>query len=172
VLGNHNGNPALNKNMDVQGFSHVGRDTLSQYHTQFPTKPEFSSECCSCNTQRGEDQNQPGVESSFNADCVASQTNASNGVDFVVGSMVWTLFDYYGEPSFGGWPHVSSTFGSFDLSGFPKAAVWWYRSWWLNNIPDTNVDKTFETGDSHLVHIVQSWEPPTRVQASNSSCVQ
>lgn len=30
----------------------------------------------------------------------------------------------YGEPSFGGWPHVSSTFGSFDLSGFAKAGAW------------------------------------------------
>ena len=40
--------------------------------------------------------------------------------------------DYIGEP--GGWPHVSSSFGSYDLAGFPKAAVWWYRSWWLANI--------------------------------------
>jgi hypothetical protein len=26
---------------------------------------------------------------------------------------VWTLFDYYGEPSNGGWPYVSSTFGAY-----------------------------------------------------------
>lgn len=160
VLGNHNGNPALNKNMDVQGFSHSSRDTLSAYHAQFPSKPEFSSECCSCNTQRGEDFGGDGIESSFNGPCIAQQTNWSNGVDYVSGSMVWTLFDYYGEPSFNGWPHVSSTFGSFDLAGFPKAAVWWYRSFWLNAIPDTAADKTFETGDQHIVRIVQSWDKP------------
>ncbi len=30
----------------------------------------------------------------------------------------------YGEPST--WPHVSASYGSFDLAGFPKAPVWWY----------------------------------------------
>ena len=35
--------------------------------------------------------------------------------------MVWTLFDYYGEPPVGG-PEVSSTYGQYDLCGFPKAA--------------------------------------------------
>lgn len=44
-----------------------------------------------------------------------------------------------------------------------------YRSWWLSNIPDSSPDKTFETGDSHIVHIVQSWEPPAPIQASNTS---
>lgn len=29
----------------------------------------------------------------------------------------------FGEPD--AWPHVSSSFGSFDLAGFPKAAVYW-----------------------------------------------
>ena len=34
-----------------------------------------------------------GVEAAFNADCLASQTNTSNGVPWMSGSMVWTLFD-------------------------------------------------------------------------------
>ena len=55
-----------------------------------------------------------------------SATNASDGVDWVVGTMVWTLFDYYGEPPVGG-PEVSSTYGQYDLCGFPKAAAFWYR---------------------------------------------
>jgi hypothetical protein len=41
-----------------------------------------------------------------------------------VGSMVWTLFDYFGEPYMHSWPHVTSSYGSFDVAGFPKAAVW------------------------------------------------
>jgi hypothetical protein len=31
-----------------------------------------------------------------------------------------TIQDYYGEPS-GGWPYAISSYGQFDLSGFPKA---------------------------------------------------
>lgn len=65
-------------------------------------------------------------QSSFNARCAESNsaTNASDGVDWVVGTMVWTLFDYYGEPPKGG-PEVSSTYGQYDLCGFPKAAAFW-----------------------------------------------
>ena len=38
------------------------------------------------------------TQKSFNARCTESNsaTNASDGVDYAVGTMVWTLFDYYG----------------------------------------------------------------------------
>ena len=93
--------------------------------------------------------------------------------------MVWTLFDYYGEPSFG-WPHISSSFGSIDLAGFAKASAYWYRAWWLyggmHNASLTGEDvprnppklvnprdagKTSQDNpqDGYLVHIVQRWEP-------------
>jgi len=49
------------------------------------------------------------------------------GVPWAVGTMVWTLFDYYGEPPVGG-PEVSSTYGQYDLCGFPKASAFWYRT--------------------------------------------
>ena len=129
---------------------------------------------------------------------------------------VWTLFDYYGEPSHG-WPLTTSTFGQFDLGGLPKAAAYWsdpgshrtlrgvfaqirggcgvsdpfrarlryrrkgirtcrvfevdqtrvdacgvsdsfrtrmrYRVNWLHRIPDERTDKTFKTGESHLVRL-------------------
>lgn len=104
---------------DVEGFSHSGRRGINQFSSKFPDKPLWESECCSCNTQRGENSCQGagcdgstnkalGIQSSFNADCLADQTNASQGVPWVVGDMVWTLFDYYGEPSYGPWdrwPH-------------------------------------------------------------------
>lgn len=62
------------------------------------------------------------TQTSFNARCAESNdaTNASDGVNYAVGTMVWTLFDYYGEPPVGG-PEVSSTYGQYDLCGFPKA---------------------------------------------------
>ena len=167
-------NDLLSKTIDVQGFSHQNRQAVDNCHRDMPTKPIFMSECCSCNTQRGEDEDGGGVsvEHNFNAPCVEGQTNASNGVDYVAGSMVWTLFDYYGEPSFGGWPHVSSTFGSFDLAGFPKAAVYWYRSWWLDNIADTAADKPFATGANATVHIVEHYRAPPPPQPPAPSMAQ
>jgi hypothetical protein len=67
--------------------------------------------------------------------------------------------DYYGEPAFNGWPHKSSSFGSYDLSGFSKAAAYWYRSWWLAAIPLTNDDRP-PVGAAHQTHIVQHWTAP------------
>jgi beta-galactosidase/beta-glucuronidase len=130
TLGNHVGNTDLNKYMDVQGFSHKGSGSFESYHKQFPKKPLFASECCSCETMRGEDVSVkakttgPGTLQSFNADCVAAQTQGSNALPFVSGTMVWTLFDYYGESH--GWPHVISMFGQLDVAGFPKAPAYWY----------------------------------------------
>ena len=54
---------------------------------------------------------------------------------------------------------VSSTYGQYDLCGFPKAAAFWYRTQWLLTVPDGS-DKTFATNGKHEVHIVESWESP------------
>ena len=81
------------------------------------------------------------------------------GVPWAVGTMVWTLFDYYGEPPVGG-PEVSSTYGQYDLCGFPKTSSFWYRTQWLLTAAD-GTDKTFATQGAHQVYIVESWEPLT-----------
>jgi hypothetical protein len=160
----------LSNTIDVQGFSHQSRTKLERCHDKLPNKPILMSECCSCNTMRDEDD---GCETeldnphhlctqvAFNARCAESNggTNASDGVEWAVGTMVWTLFDYYGEPPVGG-PEVSSTYGQYDLCGFPKASAFWYRTQWLLTAPD-GADKTFATQGKHEVHIVESWEPPS-----------
>ena len=56
----------------------------------------MSSECCSCETQRGEDADQPlNASTVFYSDetsgCLGGQTQWSNGVVFNAGSFVWTL---------------------------------------------------------------------------------
>ena len=154
-------NDLLSHSIDVQGFSHRDFGTFVAARKAMPSKPLFASECCSCISQRGEDFTRNNTNVNFNAGCVAGQTNTSNGVPWIVGTMVWTLMDYYGEPAFGGWPHVSSSFGSFDLAGFPKAAVAWYRSNWLYRVPDESSDKPFATGSSaHVAHLVEHWNPP------------
>ena len=46
-------------NMQVMGFSHADAATVANFHKNDPTKPLVMSECCSCETQRGEDSDQP-----------------------------------------------------------------------------------------------------------------
>ena len=45
------------KVIDVQEFSHSHGSDFDQYHDYwlFPQQPLIGSECCSCNSQRGED---------------------------------------------------------------------------------------------------------------------
>jgi len=149
--------------LDVQGFSHVDTAVFEAYHARWPAKPLVASECCSCETQRGEADDIPlnastVFYSELNADCQAQQTQWALGLPYVAGSFVWTAFDYYGEPD--RWPHISSSFGSYDLSGFPKAAVFWFRSWWLANVPATSPDRApLAAASTALVcHIVETWK--------------
>mmetsp|Transcript_65383 Transcript_65383/g.120535 ORF Transcript_65383/g.120535 Transcript_65383/m.120535 type:complete len:905 (-) Transcript_65383:261-2975(-) len=159
----------LSNTIDVQGFSHQSRSKMDDCHAKLPHKPIYMSECCSCNTMRDEDEgcetvydnpHNACIQKSFNARCTESNsaTNASDGVNYAVGTMVWTLFDYYGEPPEKGL-EVSGTYGQYDLCGFPKAAAFWYRTQWLLSIPD-GPDKTFPTNGAHEVHLVESWESP------------
>ena len=82
---------------------------------------------------------------------------------------------------------VSSTYGQFDLCGFPKASAFWFRSQWLlippayDTAPARATDhrrlrrgpdgisrselaiangRPFDTQDRVEVHIVESWESP------------
>jgi Glycoside hydrolase family 2 C-terminal domain 5/Glycosyl hydrolases family 2, TIM barrel domain/Glycosyl hydrolases family 2, sugar binding domain/Domain of unknown function (DUF4982)/Glycosyl hydrolases family 2 len=150
--------------LDVQGFSHVDDSVFRSYHEKWPLKPLVASECCSCETQRGEDSDLPYNKTSVfypneNSACVSQQTQWSNGLSYVAGSFVWTAFDYYGEPD--AWPHISSSFGSWDLAGFLKAPVYWYRSWWLANISATSPDRipSDPSVSSFFAHIVEAWQP-------------
>ena len=168
----------LSSVIDVQGFSHKPGQVFDSFHNQFPSIPTIGSECCSCTTQRGEDfpDSSKFLLGNFNANCNKGQTESQLDRSYVAGCMVWTLFDYYGEPAFG-WPHISSSFGSIDLAGFAKASAYWYRSWWLYNgvhnhstggidvplkppkliNPDAAPAEDNEQ-DGYLVHIVEHWD--------------
>ena len=110
--------------LDVQGLSHAQNSSFEAFHQQYPDMPLVLSECCSCQTQRlfrmdtttcMHDQNSPGL------------------LPYVAGSLgVWTLFDYYGESH--NWPSVTSSYGNFDLAGFPKPHAYWYVLNWMVNI--------------------------------------
>ena len=63
---------------------------IGNLFVSYPEKPIYMSECCSCNTMRGEDVSDTAalIQQSYNGDCQQGQTNASNGVDYVMGTMV------------------------------------------------------------------------------------
>ena len=169
----------LSKVLDVQGFSHRSGSVFDSYHKLFPYKPLLGSECCSCRTQRGEDiaDSKKPVFGAFNADCNQQQTENQLNRKFVSGCVVWTLFDYYGEPSPYGWPMVVGSFGSIDVAGFPKPSAYWYRTWWYysakSNVSDGGYDVPINpppladpyattsqenSKEGYAVYIVQGWE--------------
>ncbi len=50
---------------------------------------------------------------------------------YVAGLFIWSGFDYFGEPIYP-YPCISSSFGIFDLCGFPKDVFYFYKSQWTN----------------------------------------
>ena len=156
-------NTPLSALLDVMGMSHQPPAVVTAFHVAEPFKPLVMSECCSCETQRGEDADQPlnasrAVYFSDEASaCLGEQTQWSNAPPFVAGSFVWTMHDYIGEP--GAFPHVSSSFGAFDLAGLPKAAAWWYRAWWLADIAGSDAGRPPLPGTAVFCRLVEAWAP-------------
>jgi beta-galactosidase len=135
---------------DVAGFNYVYRD-FDNFHKANPAKPIFSSEDTSTVMTRDQyitdkkamlldsydDQVEPwGL----------SHRDAWKEVDqrqFVFGTMVWTGFDYRGEPQPLSWPAAGSSFGIMDLCGFPKAAYWIHQVQWIRSRP--------------ILHVIPHW---------------
>lgn len=155
----------------MEGFSHKKGGDFDAYHAAHPARPKFASECCSCSMNRddpdgygygygggsvsnssegGGDGNWDGNGNGKELSCTASQSNASNGREFMVGTMVWTLFDYYGESH--GWPRVSSSYGQIDLAGFFKTNGYWYRTFWLSAVPESDASRPVGFGAAHSCH--------------------
>jgi beta-galactosidase len=135
---------------DVAGFNYVYRD-FDRYHELNPAKPIFSSEDTSTVMTRDEyvtDRKQCLLDS-YDDQVLPwglSHRDAWKQVatrPFVAGTMVWTGFDYRGEPQPLSWPAAGSSFGIMDLCGFPKAAYYIHQAQWIQDRP--------------LVHIVPHW---------------
>jgi hypothetical protein len=167
--------------LDVEGFSHgfIGRSGAAAIHDAYPEKNFISSECCSCQTQRGEDwgggPDAVLAQSLKTAECMQrcmnlsypKYTDPSPEVGIISGtSGVWTLFDYGGEP--GDWPHVSSSFGQFDYAGFAKSASFWYRAIWLAATDAKNDYGRPPLPAAHVVRISQSWQAPLPYAPQNA----
>ena len=65
---------------------------------------------------------------------------------FMTGGFVWTGFDYKGEPTPYKWPDINSNFGLLDEAGFPKDYAYYYKAWWMPEVP--------------MVHLFPPWSHP------------
>jgi beta-galactosidase len=135
---------------DVAGFNYVYSD-FDRYHQLNPNKPVFSSEDTSTVMTRDEyvTNRKESILDSYDDQVMPwglSHRDAWKQVaerPFVAGTIVWTGFDYRGEPQPLEWPAAGSSFGIMDLCGFPKAAYYIHQAQWIQNRP--------------IVHLVPHW---------------
>lgn len=135
---------------DVAGFNYVYRD-YDRYHKLYPTKPIFSSEDTSTVMTRDEyitDRQRAVLDSydDFVLPWGLSHRDAWREVatrPYIAGTMVWTGFDYRGEPQPLVWPATGSSFGCMDLCGFPKAAYYIHQAQWIQDRP--------------ILHLIPHW---------------
>jgi beta-galactosidase len=52
--------------------------------------------------------------------------------DFLMGTFLWTGFDYRGETYPFSWPAVVTRYGLMDLCGFPKDSFYYYQAEWID----------------------------------------
>lgn len=174
----------------VQAGGTAGLNYVDQYvnvydeiHQQYPDWPIYASETASAVNSRGvytraSDNGRTADKrlTSYDASYVGWGAEASrawyNTVtrDFVAGEMVWTGFDYIGEPThwngitagaIGDWPAPkNSYFGIIDTAGFPKDSYYFYQSQWneaahtLHILPAWNEDVVAKSGADNTVPVV------------------
>jgi beta-galactosidase len=128
---------------DVAGFNYVFRD-YDRYHAAYPNKPIFSSEDTSAVMTRDEykTDKKAAVLDAYDDQVAGSWAISHRAAwkqiatrPFVAGTMVWTGFDYRGEPQPLLWPASGSSFGCMDLCGFPKTAYYIHQAQWITDRP-------------------------------------
>eukprot|EP01062_Namystynia_karyoxenos_P053520 TRINITY_DN4338_c0_g1_i1.p1 TRINITY_DN4338_c0_g1~~TRINITY_DN4338_c0_g1_i1.p1 ORF type:complete len:979 (+),score=225.56 TRINITY_DN4338_c0_g1_i1:75-2939(+) len=173
VTQNHLGTDVSTDYLDVQGLSHKMGPVFDEFHETHPAKPMMSTECCSCLSQRGTDQDFcpnpkdgvtcPGAEygTFYNneiSQCTATQIAASDSRPFVAGTFVWSGFDYYGESR--GFPQTAKCRGAIaDVAGFAKETSYWLRAWWLSNISSSDHGRP-PLPESTTVYFPETWRTP------------
>lgn len=123
---------------DIAGFNYMngGYDKFREKH---PRQPIIGSETVSAFATRNNyiSDNQQQVFASYDTEKASWGNTAReswktiNTRDFVMGTFVWTGFDYRGEPTPYEWPSVSTHFGILDTCGFAKDPYYLYQAFWL-----------------------------------------
>jgi beta-galactosidase len=124
--------------LDVIGFNYHEKD-IEPFRKLYPDMAIIGTETASAVSTRGEyvRDEVKGYVRAYDLDAPSYALTAEkwwtlyNSKPYLSGGLVWTGFDYRGEPTpFNRWPEISSHFGILDTCGFPKDIYWYYRSWW------------------------------------------
>jgi beta-galactosidase len=171
-----NQNAWVNQNitlLDLLGFDY-STDAYDNWHRMIPNRPAISSETSSAIGDRGEYVNdkERGHISAYDTTTVPwgqttqkawggfDEQNPTNHMGiltrtFVAGGFTWTGFDYRGEPTPYAWPDVSSHFGIYDIAGFDKDRVGWYKSWWP--LENKKKKQQLQQTEMHHLHVFPHW---------------
>jgi beta-galactosidase len=128
--------------VDVVGFNYQPY-SYDSFHKKNPQMKLTSSEDASALMTRGEYANDPKKHLFESYDTQKAPWGTTQREDwkaiaerpFIAGCFIWTGFDYRGEPQPFSWPTVSSSFGTMDLCGFPKAAFYIHQAQWIDDRP-------------------------------------
>jgi len=135
--------------VDIQGFNYR-HSYVDGFRKDRPKMPILMSEDASTLCTRGIYQNDEtkGYVSSYDENAPKWGYTATDCFIFyaqrlwIMGTFIWTGFDYRGEPTPYKWPCISSHFGILDTCGYPKDNFFYYQAWWS--------DKT-------VLHILPHW---------------
>lgn len=136
--------------IDIMGVNYVGQINTDEHHVEFPNQPMWGTEEGSTRATRGiyfDDTKNQWI-AAYDKKPYPNFYTLEGGWkyyaerDYLAGMMIWTGFDYRGEPTPFGFSSTGSYFGMVDQCGFPKDNVYYLKSWWT--------DKT-------TLHILPHW---------------
>lgn len=137
--------------VDIVGYNYGQREDQDvRDHQEFPLRKMLGSESASCTTTRGIYKGDPdrGYCSAY-GDHIPSWSCSVEKAwadvvnnPFLSGVLIWTGFDYRGEPTPYEWPCIHSQFGVMDTCGFPKDNYFYLKSAWT---------------EESMVHILPHW---------------
>lgn len=135
---NHYQGQGITPALDVMGFNYHEAD-IEPFRKLYPDMAIIGTETASAVSTRGEyvRDEVKGYVRAYDLDAPSYALTAEkwwtlyNSKPYLSGGLVWTGFDYRGEPTpFNRWPEISSHFGILDTCGFPKDIYYYYKSWW------------------------------------------
>ena len=138
---NHYQGYGITPALDVMGFNYHEAD-IEPFRKLYPDMPIIGTETASAVSTRGEyvRDDVKGYVRSYDLDAPSYALTAEkwwtlyNSKPYLAGGLVWTGFDYRGEPTpFNHWPEISSHFGILDTCGFRKDIFYYYQAWWQSN---------------------------------------
>ncbi len=135
--------------MDVTGFNYMNGG-YEAFHDKYPKQPIVATETVSHYATRNHYTYDIAAQMFDNFDeqhalwgnSVRESWKTIDSSPYMMGTFVWTGFDYRGEPTPYRWPSVSSHFGILDTCGFPKDTYYLYQAFWKSE---------------PILHIVSHW---------------